>query len=489
MSVLLLSVFYLTNFELVGFIPKPAFSSLLVLAFIDMISNWFVRSYFKTKEKVEWLVVPLIVLLAFLVGLLQAVFLGIAMSTFLFVGTFFRSGVVKYMATGLNIRSTIERPPNVARWLDRNADQLQILVLQNYLFFGNASSILSYITTMFEEPDPDVDPMFVPPCPKIIILDLTLVTGMDTSAVDAFSDILAVCSNHDCKLFLSGVSKSLRQVMSLCGIEPENIPDRSQRKLRFFGDLDGAIGKAEDYLIKTAPFEVDSTADAGPARAGGFRHALSQIDEQHLTSFADDLCDLEEYSTVVDMETGDLLYDDPTLERGLFFIEYGIMKIERISEATISRSGIGGTFNRGFQRGTLNAMSARAESVGREMARLKAGGLELQHTPRFRVARGRTVLSCYSVFIARGRISDKFFFFKQLVLAGFSVGWKLLVALRFLETQLPVGPTSNIVIHGAFRIVFVRLTRFVFVATCKSPIVASTTYRTERSSKSNKRNL
>jgi MFS superfamily sulfate permease-like transporter len=94
-------VFYLTDFRLVSYIPKPAFSSLLVLAFIDMQSTWFFKSYFKTKEKMEWLVVPTIVVLAFAVGLLQAVFLGLAISTFLFVAAFFRSGVVKYISNGL----------------------------------------------------------------------------------------------------------------------------------------------------------------------------------------------------------------------------------------------------------------------------------------------------------------------------------------------------------------------------------------------------
>lgn len=324
---LLLSLFYLTNFELVGFIPKTAFSSLLVMAFLDMIDNWFFKSFFKTKEKLEWVVVPLIVVFSFVVGLLQAVFVGIAAATFLFVATFFRSGVVKYLATGLNIRSTIERPPNVARWLDHNADQIQILVLQNYLFFGNASGLLAYITTMFEEPEPEVNPLLVPPIPKIIIMDLTLVTGIDTSAVDAFSDIRAVCGNHDCKLFLSGVSKNLRDVMKLCGIEPENIADRTNRKLRFFSDLDGAVGKAEDILLKLAPFEADlmehRTLEA--SKSGGFQHALALIDEQHQTSFAEELSELETYTTTIDFNPGDQLYEDTNMDRGLFFVEYGIM--------------------------------------------------------------------------------------------------------------------------------------------------------------------
>ena len=91
-----------------------------MLAFYDMIATWFIKSYFKTKEKMEWIVVPLIIIFANMFGLLQAVFLGLAMSTFLFVATFFRSGIVKFVSHGVHVRSTIERPLNDARWLDQN---------------------------------------------------------------------------------------------------------------------------------------------------------------------------------------------------------------------------------------------------------------------------------------------------------------------------------------------------------------------------------
>jgi MFS superfamily sulfate permease-like transporter len=150
-----------------------AFSCLLSLAFIDNTLTWFIRSYFQTKSKLEWLAVPLIVLFAFAMGLLQAVFLGIAISTFLFVGAFFRSGVVKFAASGLTIRSTIERPPTNAQWLDEHGDLIQIVICQNYLFFGNASSMFSYISSMFDdvEDDPEVD---LPPIPQFVILDMVL---------------------------------------------------------------------------------------------------------------------------------------------------------------------------------------------------------------------------------------------------------------------------------------------------------------------------
>jgi hypothetical protein len=211
---------------------------------------------------------------------------------------------------------------------------------------------------------------------------------MDTSAVDAFKDILVVCGNHNCKLFFSGVSTRLREVMSLCGVNPEDVSDRSKRKLRFFPDLDSAIGKAEDMLIQLDAFEEDSFQTRPLPLAGcGFRRALNQIDEQHHVSFADTLIGLQEYTIIIDMEAGETLYQDQALERGLFFIEYGVMvrliddllfllyflnfadfakkKIEHFSDASLSRSGI---------------------TIGRNMAKLQAPS---QGLSIFRVARGK----------------------------------------------------------------------------------------------------
>jgi STAS domain len=236
-----------------------------------------------------------------------------------------RSGVVKFIANGMHVRSTIERPPHVSKWLETSAMQIQILVLQNYLFFGNASSMIAYISTMFDEPETKANPNNVMPCPKVVIIDMTLVTGMDTSAVDAFKDILTVCTNNDCKLFLSGVSPNLQKVMKLVGVHPGNLAIRSQRKLRFFVDLDTAIGKAEDVLIDINSFEEEIALPYDVQLRDGFYRALYHIDVQHNTKFATALSGLREYSTALELVPGDELYEENNDERGLFFIEHGIL--------------------------------------------------------------------------------------------------------------------------------------------------------------------
>lgn len=281
----------MTDFRLVGLIPKAAFSSLIVLAFLDIFITFFFKSYQKTSDKMEWLVVPIIIFTAFVVGLLNAVFIGIAASTVLFVAAFFRTGVVKFLATGLSVRSTIERPFLSGDWLDRHGDMIQILVLQNYLFFGNASSILAYIGTMFEEPEggsSDDSEYEIPPMPKFVILDFTLVTGMDTSTVDVIAGILKLCQSHNCKVFLAGLSPRMRTTLSLGGIKPET-GERSKRKIRFFPDLDSALGKAEDMLLQESDVFKPEILDESRRRLlsggdgvknSGFGFALRQIDLQ-----------------------------------------------------------------------------------------------------------------------------------------------------------------------------------------------------------------
>lgn len=282
-SVLLLLVFYLTDFQIVVYIPKPAFSSMLVLSSIDMIWSWFYRSYFRTKDKLEWMVVPSIVVVAFALDLLSAVFIGIAFSTFIFVAAFFRSGVVKYVATGQTIHSTIERSFRMSEWLNENGGLISIMVLQNYLFFGNASSVYNYICSMFTGKE---NVASFERKPRILILDLTLVTGMDTSTADIFQDIRNLCNSNKCKLLMSGMSPDIRSILGLGGFKADS-GVRSKRKLRFFQNLDAALGKAEDMLLDSdynerehQPSFLDGRRRFRDRANTGFRIALGYIDAE-----------------------------------------------------------------------------------------------------------------------------------------------------------------------------------------------------------------
>ena len=238
------------------------------------------------------MVVPLIIVLSFSVGLLSAIFVGVAFSTIIFVGSFYRSGVIKYLANGLSLRSTIERGYRESVWLDQNGDLIQVLVLQNYLFFGNAQSLLAYIMTMFDVSDEEASQyedlaIPLPPSPLYIIMDFTIVSGMDTSAIDLLRETITLCKNNRCKLFVSGMSSSLRSNVVYAGVKPDGMI------FYFQPDLEAALGKAEDGILDSVFHVKEQTEhDVGLRRRAralsnaddGFRYALDKIDEQVRTA-------------------------------------------------------------------------------------------------------------------------------------------------------------------------------------------------------------
>lgn len=135
---------------------------------------------------------------------------------------------------------------------------------------------------------------------------------------------------------------------------------------------------------------------------------------QHETNFASELVDLETFTTLVEVTPGELLYGSDYRERGLFFIESGVMvsrygilvlmpplciietqpgpsslqKIERNADFTLSRAGSNEINRRmSMNNNSLNQLNARSGSIGKEMARLKEGGGNDASSQRFRLAR------------------------------------------------------------------------------------------------------
>ncbi|GAX27165.1 hypothetical protein FisN_13Lh286 [Fistulifera solaris] len=324
-SNLLLLAFYLSDFQLVQYIPKTAFSCLMVLAGIDMCRTWLIGSFFKTNDKLEWAVAPLLVILSFSVGMLYAILMGIAASAFLFVANFQKAGTVRFVGSGLSLQSTVERTPREVTWLEQNNYLTQILMLQNFLFFGNAQSILSYVSTMFEDDElqsdlngrselDSVTPSFVP---EFIIVDFSMVSGMDTSAVDLFHEIVALCRDHDCTLFLSGTTVHLRSF--LAGIRGLHV--------RFMTDLETALAKAEDGLLsRIFPLEIEprSTRD-------GFVNALHKLEELHSLPTVTALEALRDYTSLVELVPGDVLVRD---EGGIYCVETGVLKRTALNQTT-----------------------------------------------------------------------------------------------------------------------------------------------------------
>jgi MFS superfamily sulfate permease-like transporter len=345
-SIILLVFFYTNKFELVGYFPRIVFSTLLFVSSTDLLNNWFVLSYQKTADRGEWLIVPILSLFAFVVGVLPAVAFGMALSTILFVGTFYKSGVVKFISTGKTVHSTTERNVDDAEWLDFNGDLIQVMVIQNYLFFGNANTLKSFVSKMFHKAENSAS------FPKYLIMDLSLVTGMDTSAVEIFSDIVTLCYGNKCQVFLAGLSQRLTYTMRRGGVIPSSDKMSKFSILRLPPTMESALMKAEDGLLKfefkTEEREMRHFLERNKSDKDGFLHTLELINQKQRISIALNLKGLLPYTKRLSLAAGESLLhnldgSDNARERGLFFIEQGIMRVERDAHANLTRTG--NTFN------------------------------------------------------------------------------------------------------------------------------------------------
>jgi hypothetical protein len=110
---------------------------------------------------------------------------------------------------------------------------------------------LQYITTMFDDLDHSHQPgpldYPVPPIPKYLIIDFTLVSGMDTSAIDLLREIVDLCVEQKCRLSLAGIKSDIKSMLLYAGLKVEP----GSRRFIYVPDLARALAKAEDNLITT----------------------------------------------------------------------------------------------------------------------------------------------------------------------------------------------------------------------------------------------
>eukprot|EP00539_Tryblionella_compressa_P008608 CAMPEP_0178766332 /NCGR_PEP_ID=MMETSP0744-20121128/18999_1 /TAXON_ID=913974 /ORGANISM="Nitzschia punctata, Strain CCMP561" /LENGTH=357 /DNA_ID=CAMNT_0020422029 /DNA_START=22 /DNA_END=1095 /DNA_ORIENTATION=- len=242
----------------------------------------------------------------------------------------------------------------------------------------------------------------IPPMPQVLVVDLSLITGMDTSTVDIFGEVRELCKKNDCKLYLCGLSPRQKKAFAKAGIKPDKGLPRSKRTFLFFSDLDSGLGKAEDVLIQ----EEMETSDvlhftqpfAGSEAVSGFHVALRHIDELHCTEFANGLLDLEPYTKSLELSEGQFLFEKDgrggivgEKDHGLFFIERGMVRVDKDNSdmtLTRTRSYMGtSAMMKLANDNTLKGQHARLGTIARRSAlakRLAGGG---QTNPSYRSAR------------------------------------------------------------------------------------------------------
>ncbi len=167
--------------------PKVILGGLLLNLGLEFLVEWLVDTW-KRLHKSDYLVIVLILIVIGTVGFLEGIVIGLLMSIALFVINYSKVEVVKYELTGKTFNSNVERSEYLRKILDDNGDQIFILPLQGFIFFGTANKLLQRVLDRIESDTSN--------SMKYLLSDFRQVTGMDSSAVNSFNKLKIMAENH-----------------------------------------------------------------------------------------------------------------------------------------------------------------------------------------------------------------------------------------------------------------------------------------------------
>ncbi len=216
------------------FLPRMLMGSFLAFLGFYFVYQWLVLSF----QKLAIYDYFIIIFIAFCIvyqGLISGVLLGIMAALVIFVIQYSRTIIVKNRLTGKAIKSKRERASYETNLLTQYGDEVYVLILQGYLFFGNVNIILHQVIDAIDDSNRPI---------KYVILDFNAVSGIDISARYSFSKLSRYCIKNHVFLVYSGLSKeSGRSMVS-------ELRSYHLQYIKQFPVFDEALNWCEEGLIK-----------------------------------------------------------------------------------------------------------------------------------------------------------------------------------------------------------------------------------------------
>lgn len=232
-AVLILGASFLSLF------PKPILGALLLYLGIDLLIQWAYKSFFKLPLTDYGTVVAIAVAIN-IFGFLQGVILGLAISVILFTIKYSRIEATKNELSGIDRHSSHQRRPEEYQVLQTYGDQIYILQLHGFIFFGRANSLLEQVRQRLQQfPQRKV---------KFLILDFHLVSSLDSSAVLTLTKIKKLAEQYKIVLVFAGVAANLEKLL-----HQGDAIDRDSEAIKNFSDFNSSLAWCEDQILQEYP--------------------------------------------------------------------------------------------------------------------------------------------------------------------------------------------------------------------------------------------
>ncbi len=291
-AVTALIVFYL-GLDLIAYVPKMVFAALLFYIALGFLIEWLVKGYRKFGA-LEYSVIPIILVVSIFSGFLQSILFGIVAAIVLFAVNYSQTKVVKYQASGSQLRSNLVRPSEQSSVLRNQGHRIRLFKLQGFLFFGTAGSLYREVMSLFETSnEAQLD---------YIVLDFSQVLGVDSSATLNFERLAQRLKDRKVYLVLTGLRRELLDKLIHGGFDLDRNP-----LLQEFSDIDQGLEWCENRILDANPVALSASKSVLELIAGD----LSEAERGRL----------ETYLVKRSVQQGELLTDLGETANDVFFLE------------------------------------------------------------------------------------------------------------------------------------------------------------------------
>ena len=247
--------------KVISIFPKVILGGLLLNLGLDFLVEWLVDTW-KRLQKMDYLVIVLILVVIGTVGFLEGIVIGLLMSIALFVIKYSKVEVIKYELSGKTFSSNVGRSEYMKKILEEKGDQIFILPLQGFVFFGTANQILERVQRRFDS-SPDIDLSY-------LVFDFRQVTGVDSSAVNSFNKLQIMAEKNEFRVLLCGMSDEVH-----AQFETENLISEDSDIFNAFSDLDHGLEWCEESIIQKT-LELEGHASQAISE-GSFKDRFQQV--------------------------------------------------------------------------------------------------------------------------------------------------------------------------------------------------------------------
>lgn len=194
-------------------IPTLISGGILFFLGITFLVEWLYDAWFQLP-RIDYALVLVILGVVAGFGFLQGVGTGIAIAMVLFVVNYSRIDIVKDTLNGKTYQSKAERAYDHRQLIRLFGDQIYILRLQGFVFFGTAQALLKRVQARVKEKDKE--PL------RYLILDFQHISNLDSSAVFSFVRLKQMAESDNFLVIFTDVNDETKNQFTRAGLRDED---------------------------------------------------------------------------------------------------------------------------------------------------------------------------------------------------------------------------------------------------------------------------